>query len=612
MNRISRTRFEKGQSMIMGIIAMLILLIAIFFLVDIHSVIRVKVKAQTAADAAALTAANWQRHSLNTIGELNLLKACTVLVETVFPGDPDPLKNTDPVKIEIAADILTEMQSRIAFVGPMIGFGAAQQAAKNNGMNSDPHYNSTVFRHIENLLDDNFYGKDPPASIPPIIPIPDADGRGGYDWRTPYMDMVESVYDNGKGVAAAPNVDFASLPNVTPAWLMDLGLYDAIAGKYWCYGSLRSFVKAPYQINGNLIDYSNNVSSFPEESEYTPIYIDYSEANRDVSAQYFIDAGPEDGGVLDTQERGIGLSVAAYDLTRSGVPPSFSNFPEIRWCIYESRWDNGPSDSWTTWHPSRDSSGKEKNRYLRSPLKPEYVYGGAVAKMTCVVSPEVAMSRGYEVIKKPNQREKLLKGFDTTDDPNQKGSWIIPTTDSHSKPIAPLKIKCSALAKPLGSLPGGNTPNSVKMVLPVFNQSVLIPVAMQDPTGLYDPFNEDQYNLFIFLKWLKDNNIVVGKIDDTIPPDCPNIFFMECLQKLNTPSWTNEGFRIPIPSDFDVDGIITIIDYNKNVGWLQRVGYDLDASGNIATPPSVYTYESRCYSHPGGDGGNPDGPSILH
>jgi len=45
---------EGGQTLILAVVAIIILLIAILFLFDLQSMIRLKVKAQSGTDAAAL------------------------------------------------------------------------------------------------------------------------------------------------------------------------------------------------------------------------------------------------------------------------------------------------------------------------------------------------------------------------------------------------------------------------------------------------------------------------------------------------------------------------------------------------------------------------------
>jgi len=87
LSKIKRTlpaarRNQRGQTLILAVLAMVMLVVAIIVLFDLQSTIRLKVKSQTAVDAATLAGAEWQRHSLNLIGELNLVKACTALVTT--------------------------------------------------------------------------------------------------------------------------------------------------------------------------------------------------------------------------------------------------------------------------------------------------------------------------------------------------------------------------------------------------------------------------------------------------------------------------------------------------------------------------------------------------
>ena len=129
---------ETGQVLLVGIIMLLTLLIALFFLFDLHNVMRAKFKTETAQQAAALAGAAWQRASLNLIGEINLIKAAETLLEEdsrwedfsrldTAGGDLYTLENAQRLNARLA--LLTEMQSRISFIGPLIGFAAAQQAA---------------------------------------------------------------------------------------------------------------------------------------------------------------------------------------------------------------------------------------------------------------------------------------------------------------------------------------------------------------------------------------------------------------------------------------------------------------------------------------------------
>ena len=69
-----RLRSERGQTLILGLMAVIILIVGILVLFDVQRVIRGKVKVMSAIDAAALTGAKWQQNTLNLIGEMNLIK----------------------------------------------------------------------------------------------------------------------------------------------------------------------------------------------------------------------------------------------------------------------------------------------------------------------------------------------------------------------------------------------------------------------------------------------------------------------------------------------------------------------------------------------------------
>ena len=558
MNKNVVRSTEKGQVLIIGIITCLVLLIAIIFLYDLHSIIRVKVKAQTAADAAALTAANWQRHSLNLIGELNLVKACTVLVSDIVPI-VDPVDPPDsPEGITVASEILTEMQARVSFVGPMIGFGAAQQAAKNNGMNPVDHFTNVVNEHIDNLLNDDFYGA---AAVNQIIEK--------YSWRTPYTQMVESVNIGQGGIAAAPNVDFASLPEVNPPWLLDVGLWRAVAAEYWCYPTLRSLVKT-FGFSGKWWQASivQDSARFPEECEYSPIYIEYS--------------GVGDIPVFDLAKDSLDKIAVDRDLTVSDkfdkIDPADTDkintpLPYVKWCIYESRWATGniPSSEWT---------GSGAVNYLRSPLMPEYIYGGALAKMRCYAEP-TAMSSNYKASK-------------------ISGDWV----SASSASVAP--VTCTALAKPLGKLTAGVPPHAASMVLPVFDKSRLIPVAMQDPSGLYDPFNADQYALFMFLKWVAN----VSDINNP-PAGCPSAYYLTLFQTLDRESWRSRGLNRGYLDDKSIPTFYNQDTNPTGAGWLQ-MGRTFTYDINGAPVSVLTTNEDSCDDWLGGGPGNREGPTTLH
>lgn len=77
------------------------------------------------------------------------------------------------------------MQTRISFIGPLIGFAAAQQAAKRNGLNPSTDLDS----YIELLNTHNRYSSHPLVN--------------NYRWKAPYLQLIRSIV--GNGIAVAPN-----------------------------------------------------------------------------------------------------------------------------------------------------------------------------------------------------------------------------------------------------------------------------------------------------------------------------------------------------------------------------------------------------------------------
>lgn len=555
-------RRPRGQTLILAALAMVVLLLAVLFLFDLQAIIRTKVKTQTAADAAALAGANWQVHSLNLIGELNLIKACTALVTDVPPYGDD-----SPEGLAASGNLLTEMQARISFVGPVIGFGAAQQAAKNNGLNPVDEWGGFMSRNYvlqlaidestgaavgENYSDWTRYGGHPKS-------------LGGYSWRRPYRLMMENAL--AYGVTARPNAEGA-MPAVDPPWLMDPDLYHAIAAKYWCYWTLRNLLKT-YSFDGKWWDVNivQDENSFIEESEVFPLYLTYTldPLAYALAADY-----------LDALAVARGLTVAdIYNrdnpLDTDGIN---SPLPYLTWCIYDMQWQNlAPGEGWV-------EGGNEL--FLRSPLRNEFRYGGAVAKAFCQTD-STPISTGYWVAGN-------LQG------PALVGGGVPGTVSGES----------SALAKPLGSLGEGEPPFLSIMILPVFTGARLIPVGMQDPGD--NRINPELDRLASFLEWLS------GVDDLDHPGSNPPVGtagYLACLQRLNNEEWRSEGWnRNYLP------GTMPTVAYNPitnptGAGWLQMGRtYGYDAS---QVPVAILeTNEDSCDYWPAGGSGSRSGPSVLH
>ena len=93
-----KRRRSGGQVLLLAVLAMVILVIAIMVLFDVQRIMRGKIRVMSGIDAAALTGAEWQKHTLNIIGELNLVKACSVMIsDSIYGigGDPEKYMKVD-------------------------------------------------------------------------------------------------------------------------------------------------------------------------------------------------------------------------------------------------------------------------------------------------------------------------------------------------------------------------------------------------------------------------------------------------------------------------------------------------------------------------------------
>ena len=196
-----------GQVLPLVFVAVLSLLFAALWLLDVHRAVLAKDEAQNAGDAAALVAARWLGDTLNLEGDLNLAHAAALAA-----GEAD------------AVEAITNAQLRALFSGPLAGVAAAQTAAKLDGVPENPDF--TAFVRARATLARRGYSavlSDGSAAMPE--PWPGA-------WSE-YADMLERIA--ARGVAAGiDNADFYEDPDGAH-WLLDTGFYDAVLGRNWCW-----------------------------------------------------------------------------------------------------------------------------------------------------------------------------------------------------------------------------------------------------------------------------------------------------------------------------------------------------------------------------------------
>ncbi len=478
---------QSGQVLLVGVIMMVVLLIAMLVLFDVHNVIRAKLKTETAQQAAALTGAEWQKESLNLIGEINLIKACETMLsdDDRFPGisadlpeDPDEPKaeGSSLFPYQARIELLTEMQTRVSFLGPLIGFAAAQQAAKQNGL--PPHRNLDDYLGL--LEYDSRYTEL--GQAPEYI--------NNYRWKKPYLSLTSAISDGG--IAVYPNARIANTPIVDPSELAEPEFYSDIvrhAGEIaagdppeqssW-HDNLYRIVKNWRQENFKepwwRIDYS--MADFPQESEIYTLGVTYAAAEGDYES-----IRQEAQSMMPDQ------SLFSYDR----VPVA------LRWCRYDRFW-------YPAYYEQYDSYREDHYDYwfsggaLREKVKPEYIYEGPAAYAEGYVDVDTVSRHSLRYDNRKAAADRRIRDVGIRS--IRVGSR---RTTAEGSDLYKTDYRPGAIAKPLGKLSGQNPPITIPVILPVFETTALMPTYMPIPYG-FGVLRIGTSYLERFLSWLSDQS----------------------------------------------------------------------------------------------------------
>ena len=224
-NPVRKSR--NGQTLIFMAMVIVMIAFATLFYFDVHKVLHVKAASRNAGDAAALAGARWQAISLNLIGNLNVAQA-VAMTESLAAGQTESPE----------ALLISDLQKRIAFSGPLFGFLVAQQAAKNNGIHNQPEFANELRAHAD-VVQTYYEGcgrGDPFLPMPPM----------GTAWDE-YADILRLIADHGMAVHCNNARIYGTIYEPRNHMLLDQAFYDAIAGQNWCwfyhgpYGLLQSY-----------------------------------------------------------------------------------------------------------------------------------------------------------------------------------------------------------------------------------------------------------------------------------------------------------------------------------------------------------------------------------
>ncbi|MDR0931592.1 MAG: pilus assembly protein TadG-related protein [Victivallales bacterium] len=548
---------ESGQVLLTGIIMMLILLLGILLIFDVHNVIRAKYKVETAHQSAALAGAMWQKESLNLIGEINLVKAC----ETMLDDSEQQL-----YELQSRLGILTEMQTRISFLGPLIGFAAAQQAAKQNGLNPGG-VSIDLYTPLQKPLQDYVDLLNESQRYMSVETV------NNFRWREPYRNMLQGIVN--RMVAVFPNARTAGNPIVEPSGLAKDSLYTEILlhraqinasdppiQSSWL-GAIYPFVKnksdSDYKGKWWNIDYA--MSSFPSESEIFTLGVQYSSSDYNDAAYNYI-----------------------QHLMPNHTARKLDELPSIRFCLFDNFWY---PDYYRKNHSDYDANHFSwwfDSGVLRKPVKSQYIYEGPAAYAEGYVWLDMVSRYSFDNTSRNglDLEQKFQHNTYQDDSDNQnlfrrrvgsrRTTTVVGENNSDYRP--------GAIAKALGELNGGTPPVAIPVILPVFNNTTLLPTYMPLPYG-FNVLRTVNSSLERFLSWLSRQDSLFD-YDDAPQPDLE--FYLRALQYLTdgpgfryygwNPSWDADSFDRAWANRANALFENRSFVYSKNnssgAGWLQE------------------------------------------
>jgi hypothetical protein len=454
-NMFRRRHKSRGQVLVVALVVIIVLLVLAVFLFDLQNLIRLRARTQTSADSAVLTAAAWQGRTLNIIGELNMLKAANMLI-----ADVDPFDDESKEGVLESAQLITQMQTRVAYAGPMIGYAAAQEAAKNNGMRSS----DTFTTHIEDHLND--YVRPPTGLYEEVFAaaIPYED----YEWLYAYSAMMEEVVDNGVAAQFVNTRYLKGIPLLVGEGgdlLMDPAFYDSVHTHNFCW-FYRQGIEYDDTFEFGGLEMEMNPNGYFVGSELLPLFVTFTSG---------------------TPPRELNNALDARSITP--LPDDHEALPELTWAMFEDSGDGGAG--WA------DTSNYDfVNPYLRSNIRSNYTYSGASARAVCFSRPSLIFGRPswrHGDPEDPLEEEGKLgealafstTAIDGTHNFKEYGDRLAAAEARLQAQSHDESVQSSSAAKPFGALDDSTAPHDAGVVLPVFSAARLIPAALV-PQNLAD------------------------------------------------------------------------------------------------------------------------------
>ena len=298
------------------------------------------------------------------------------------------------------------------------------------------------------------------------------------------------------------------------------------------------------------------MSNFPAESEIFTLGVEYSSSGYDENARTIIQS--------------LLADKSAYQV---------SELPAVQFCQYDN-----------FWYPDyyRDNySGYDDNHYswwfeagvLRKPVKTQYCYEGPAAYAETAA--DINLVGRYAM--KGGRSAALNRRFIRRSDPESNnysrrvGSRRVAATSSNALET---DYRPGAIAKVLGELEDNSPPIALPIILPVFDNTSLMPTYMPIPYG-FGVLRLGNSQLERFLSWLSYQDSL---FDYSPSPPTGTEWYLEALQLLTdgknfrnygwNPVWNADAFDSKYASNASL--LFTDRDYvytqsNSNgAGWLQE------------------------------------------
>jgi hypothetical protein len=340
---MKRDIHKSGQIAILLVFIITGLIFLLILNMDIFLAIRGKVRIQNAGDAAALTGARWQGVTLNLIGDLNIARLSAICATP--PGS----------ELDEIVENITAMQERLAFVGPVIGFEQANNAAIMNGVLTD----TPTTRKMAALVEESI------RTAPEIIADTPTWNNKGMD----YANMLRAAMHKGV-CATVDNARYFSCNASGNHMLYNYGFYEALQSRDWCW-----FCRY-FGGHEKAIAWLKNFSGWgdiPEPDQIASV----------VNSEFFgVSIMPGSVGNFTNDVNREAVRIIAETAIEHGANPFIVNEENIIKSGALAR----PSDVWyfydysAAWHPWNKLNVTDGDRFpLISEVKDEYFVSGAIA-----------------------------------------------------------------------------------------------------------------------------------------------------------------------------------------------------------------------------------------